>query len=76
MPASERRLFVSHKRFFFQQVWFTDRHARLHIFGSRWLQKARLGSFGRFLSTMSSRNLLFVSSQGSGEEAGVDKVSH
>jgi len=76
VPASERQLFVSHECFFFQQAWFTDRRARLHIFGSRWLQKARPGSFGSFLSAMSSRNRLCVSSRGSRKEAGVDKVSH
>lgn len=76
VPASERLLFVAPERFFFQQVCFARRHARLHAAGSRWLWKTRPGSGGRFLSAVSSGSLLSIPSRGAGEEAGVGEVSH
>lgn len=66
VPAAGRLLFVSHEWFLLlQQLWFAGRHTCLHAFGSRWLQKARPGSFGR---AMSSRTLPCVSSGGCGRQ--------
>lgn len=67
--ASERLLLVSPECFFFQQLWFAHNHTHLHRAGSGWLGRT---SFGRFLHTESSRRQL----SGTGEEAGVDKLSH
>lgn len=66
---SERLLLVSPEHFFFQQVWFAHSHTYLYRAGSGWLCRI---SFGSFLQTESSRRLL----SGTGEEAGVDKLSH
>lgn len=65
VPAAGRSLLVSHQRFLLQQLWFAGRHARLHTFGSTWLQKARPGSFGR---AKSSRNVLSTTCGGCGRQ--------
>lgn len=71
--ASERLLFVSHKCFFFQQVWFTDMSA--HI----WIQVAP-ESPARLLWEISQHKVFrkptLLLLPGLREEVRVDKVSH